>query len=105
MLSMYATSFFSDFSAAFAETLQRPPHYEHPQIQHPPRLDPHQTLNLKKSCNAFRDSQSTESPQKGSFGSVPLGSLHTRALLWPSGSSLFEVLPGPLKCLSIIDSM
>ena len=77
MLSMYATSFFSDFSAAFVETPQGPPHYEHPQIQHPPRLDPHQTLNLQKSCNAFKDSQSKESPQKGSFGSVPLGSLHT----------------------------
>ena len=88
MLSMYATSFFSDFSAAFAETPQRPLHYEHPQIQHPPWLDPHQTLNLQKSNNAFKDSHSKESPQKGSFGSVPLGSLHTLPELYcgPQGA-------------------
>ena len=90
MLFVYARTLFSDFSAVFAETPQRPAYYGLPQIQHPPWLHPHQTQNPQKSGNGFKVSQPKESPQKAWTRDLVLDSCFDKPLNQGQSSHYLE---------------
>ena len=111
MLSVYARTFFSDFSSAFAEIPQRPAHYGLPQIQHPPWLHPHQTQNPQKSGTCFKVSQFKESRQKAwttdlildSCFDKPLNQGHS-SLYLESQNQRFPFRSAPLGSLCALGS-